>query len=212
MLARFRSHFRQQFVGYIALFLAVGGGGVAVASHLRVNTSDIVDQAVRNAKLGDNSVNGAKVKNESLTGQDLDKDSVGSPRITDGSLSSADIAPNSIASGRILDNTLTGADIRESTLSGVRLSGREWRIASSAKNSNSPKTASATCSTGKQVVGMGYDVSGGVSGNAPNATLDVVVNFVDSIYEQTATGVAYETDPTSDDWSVRVTAICANVE
>jgi hypothetical protein len=232
MLARFRRPSHATVVAYLALFFAIGGGGFAVASHLRVNTSDIVDEAVRNAKLGDNSVNGAKVKNESLTGQDLALNSVGSPRITDGSLtgqdialnsvgstritdgslSSVDIAPNSIASGRVLDNTLTGADINESTLSGVRLSGVQIVSSLTDTNSNSPKNTSVHCPAGKRVIGVGYHVFEDISGFFPDATRDVVVNAATPSDEDSAFASATENDPVSGAWSLSLRAICANAE
>jgi hypothetical protein len=79
-------------------------------------------------------------------------------------------------------------------------------------DSDSPKTATAECPGSKEVVGTGYDLGGVATGTPPNQQTDVVVTSViplentDSVYVS-----AIEEVPTSRDWSIRATAICATI-
>jgi hypothetical protein len=100
MLATVHSHLRRHVVGYVALFIALGG--TAWANHETIFSDDIVDGEVKspdiaNAAVGTNklpqgAVTTGKVKDNDLTGGD----------VADGSLSGADL----------LDNSLNGADVQ----------------------------------------------------------------------------------------------------
>lgn len=91
----------------------------------------------------------------------------------------------------------------------IGVNGWERDVAVSAHNSDSPKTAIASCPEGKFVVGTGYNISGGVSGNSPsNTQTDVVVHEL-SAYSSSVNVMALEETPTSANWLVTATAICA---
>jgi hypothetical protein len=78
----------------------------------------------------------------------------------------------------------------------------------SAENSVSSKQATATCQSGKVLLGTGFDIFGGKSGDSPNQETDVVMDFV--IPGSTSViAAAYEDEPTSANWSVKAIAICA---
>ena len=78
----------------------------------------------------------------------------------------------------------------------------------SAENSVSSKLATASCPSGKVLVGTGFDIFGGKSGASPNQETDVMMDFV--IPGSTSvTAAAYEDEPTSANWSVKAIAICA---
>jgi hypothetical protein len=64
MFTGLRAHFRQQFVGYLALFVALGGSAYAAAT---VGQNDIKNDAVRSRH----------VKNNSLTGIDINASTLG---------------------------------------------------------------------------------------------------------------------------------------
>lgn len=94
MLARFRSHFRQQFVGYLALFVALSG--TAFASGYLIS---------KNRQLGPHTVSGSRpphgahanlIKN-SIGGADIRSNSLGTRRIANGSLRESDLAPSAIS-------------------------------------------------------------------------------------------------------------------
>jgi len=90
-------------------FVIAFGGGTAYATHLVVESSDIVDGQVMTADLANSAVTGSKVASGSLFGSD----------IADGSLFSNDIGDNSLTGGDIAANTLTGSDVAESSLATV---------------------------------------------------------------------------------------------
>jgi hypothetical protein len=78
----------------------------------------------------------------------------------------------------------------------------------SAENSVSSKQATASCPSGKVLVGTGFDIFGAKSGTSPNQETDVMIDFV--IPGSTSvTAAAYEDEPTSANWSVKAIAICA---
>jgi hypothetical protein len=87
-----RSHLTYaNVIATIALFLALGGGGLAVASHLVVQSSDIVD----------NQVFSADVRNDSLSG---------------GGLAALDLRPGSVASSEVVNGSLNDEDIGHTTV------------------------------------------------------------------------------------------------
>jgi hypothetical protein len=80
-------HIRHNLVGYIALFLVLGGTAVALPGRNKVDSGDIKRNAVRASDIARNAVTPSK------------------------------IAPRSVDSLRVIDDSLGGADIDESTLS-----------------------------------------------------------------------------------------------
>jgi len=96
-----------------------------------------------------------------------------------------------------------GQDVAQIGVNGVQ------RVeAESAENSVSSKQATASCPSGKALVGTGFDIFGGKSGTSPNQETDVMMDFV--IPGSTSvTAAAYEDEPTSANWSVKAIAICA---
>jgi hypothetical protein len=95
----------------------------------------------------------------------------------------------------------------------IGVNGLEEIFSQSAEDSNSSKTQTVRCPSGKIVVGTGFDVVGGKSGSSPNAETDVVVDEVSPGHfgpsDHGVTVTAYEETPTSAEWAVRAIAICA---
>jgi len=116
-------------------------------------------------------------------------------------------APMKVDSGtKVAD--LNSDELDGKSASGIGVNGLEQVSSSSANNSDSSKTAVASCPSEKVVVGTGYDISGGKSGFSPNDETDVVIDEIVPV--STAVFVdAVEEEPTSANWSVRATAICA---
>src|SRR2546429_454099 len=108
MLRRLTSYIRQQHLGLIALFVALGGSAYAAAT---INSASVVDT----------SLPGADIRGRAK--------SKGKP-FTQGTLTGADIMGSAAAAGRpavngsvtgadIFDNSLTAADILEASLGKV---------------------------------------------------------------------------------------------
>jgi collagen triple helix repeat protein len=72
-LSRLAGHGRRHMVGYLALFVALGGTSYAATSLSAgsVGTRQLRDQAVSTSKLADGAVNSAKVQNHSLLASDF---------------------------------------------------------------------------------------------------------------------------------------------
>jgi hypothetical protein len=131
MLRRMVEYFRRNVVGFLALFVALGGSAYAVNT---VNSTDIVDGQVKSVDIGDGEVNSADVKDQSLTtfdvstflgadivdgtltGDDVADGSLTGFDIKDGQIGQVDLADGTVNSAKVADNSLTGTDINESTL------------------------------------------------------------------------------------------------
>jgi hypothetical protein len=90
----------------------------------------------------------------------------------------------------------------------IGVNGLQEVVVVSASNSDSPKSAQASCPAGKRVVGTGYDIFGGKSGSPPNEVTDVVVDEIQA-FSTFVEVLAFEEEPSSSNWSVTVSAICA---
>jgi hypothetical protein len=92
MKKRIRSHIGSNVVGYMALFVALGGTAYAVDGPLpgvdQVGSADIINNEVQSAD------------------------------IKDANVATVDIRSGAITSGKILDGSVIGADVDESTLNG----------------------------------------------------------------------------------------------
>ena len=118
--------------------------------------------------------------------------------------SGAPLAVNS--STKVSNLNADKVDGKHATQIGVN--GLQEVVVVSASNSDSPKSAQASCPAGKRVVGTGYDIFGGKSGAPPNEVTDVVVDEIQA-FSTFVEVLAYEEEPTSSNWSVTVSAICA---
>jgi hypothetical protein len=114
MFARFRSHFRQQFVGYIAMFIALGGTGAYAAnewngSNIQDGTltgADIQDLSLGLPDYGANSISTGKLKDQDVRTQDL----------RDLGVTNSKIAWDSVSSGKVINGSLLRQDFRAGEL------------------------------------------------------------------------------------------------
>jgi hypothetical protein len=143
--SRISEYIRNNILGVIAIYLALGG--IGVASHGapnsidsadiingEVKTADIAPQQVRTGDVardtGPNALTGTNIAADTITDADIAaaaqfngaaaggdlQDSYPAPTLAPGAVSGG-------AGGEIADDTVTGADVDESTLSGVPLTG-----------------------------------------------------------------------------------------
>ncbi len=86
--SRIRAHVRSNLIGYLALFVALGGtASAAVIAANSVNSKSIVNRQVKKAdlatgavtskKIGSNAVTGAKVADGSVAGSDVNEATLG---------------------------------------------------------------------------------------------------------------------------------------
>lgn len=97
----------------LALFVALGGGAVALEGKNSVNSGDIKKAAVKSSDL----------KDEAVKARDLAEDSVGGPEIASGAVGSAEVADAGLDGADVAPDALTGAEIDESSFSVFSLPG-----------------------------------------------------------------------------------------
>jgi hypothetical protein len=85
VLARIRSHLIGNAVGYLALFVALGGTSYAVATG-SIDSREIKNNAVASKDLRNNGVTARDVRNRSLTGGDVRPDSLGGAQVNEATL------------------------------------------------------------------------------------------------------------------------------
>jgi hypothetical protein len=109
-------HLRSNVVGYLALFVALGGTSAYAAN--TVFSSDIVDGEVKTADLAPGGVNSAKILDGTVSWNDLATDSVTSTRVKNASLNGYDLVPNTVTGKEVLESSL-GTVPDASTLGGL---------------------------------------------------------------------------------------------
>ena len=135
MLRRIGAHVRNQWMGALALFVALGGTAVAATGALdgpapgqdSVGSLDIIDGQVQSTDLRNNAVVGSKVRDDSLTDTDIAQNTLGfretatsaSDEIKFGSIDEWDVADNSLAGADVANNSLAGADVADNSLTGA---------------------------------------------------------------------------------------------
>ena len=200
MLAKLLSSLRQQTLGAIALFVALGGTSFAVATG-SIDSGEIKNNAIRSEDIRNNDIRSKDVRTGSLLARDFKLGQL--PTGPQGP--KGDTGPQ----GPKGDTGAPGAEGEPG------ISGLQRVAAESAFNSNSFKIVTATCPAGKRAIGSGALVDGGLSGDLPNTLTDVVIGAVVPTAETVVPGrvlaAAVEEEPTADAWSVTAFAICANV-
>jgi hypothetical protein len=101
MLRSTVGYFRRNVVGFLALFVALGGTAYAVNT---VGSSDIIDGQVKSVDVGDAEIKSADVKDESLT--TFDVSTFLGVDVVDGTLTSADIQNFSLGNGDFLTGSV----------------------------------------------------------------------------------------------------------
>lgn len=132
MSSRIAGHLRGNFVGYIAVFIALSGTAYAVDGPLQgqdqVGSEDIINNevkredlgpdAVRTANVLDNELRGADIAADTLTGADIaNTSSLGGAEISedllfnDDSLTAEDLAENAVGTTEVAPDSLLNFDL-----------------------------------------------------------------------------------------------------
>ncbi len=195
------AHLRNQWMGALSLFLVLAGGTAWAATELDKNE-------VKSKHIGKGQVKNA----------DLAKDAVTSPKVANGSLLDEDFAAGQLPQGPQGERGLQG----EQGIQGVPgspgepgLSGLVQISNASANNSESPKSAVATCPAGKRAISGSADINFGTTGDFPEQLTDVVItNSGSPSPETTVPGTVFarghEEEAHAGNWNVQVRGICAN--
>ena len=101
------AHLRAQWIGVLALLIALGTGSAYAAN--TVFSTDIVDGEVKEADIATAAVHEAEIGQGAVATDELKNDAVTTGKVLNGTLLGADVS----------DNSLKGVDIDESTLSSI---------------------------------------------------------------------------------------------
>jgi uncharacterized protein YjbI with pentapeptide repeats len=123
MFRKLASYIRQQHIGLLALFVALGGSAYAAAT---INSQNVVDNSLTGNDIrGRNASRGKPFTEGTLTGQDV-RGSVGAPGrpAVNGSLTGADIGDQSLTGADVAGKSLTGAHIADGSITGANIFGK----------------------------------------------------------------------------------------
>lgn len=224
----------------VALFVALGGAAYAVSplGNKSVKTRNLANGAVTTVKLRGGAVTNLKLRNGAVTGSKIANGTIGSSQLASGAVRSAQLGGGVVTEAKLKDgvvsekklasNAVVNAKIANGAVGSTKLAssllGQLLKNVSYVRGSSGPadtatetKTASATCPSGKQVIGGGAQIIGDATEVAitrsmtpPNEPIPMVVGSGvpgPSTWAARATDIGGETVP----WSLEAFAICAEL-
>ncbi len=136
MHKRILQHVRGNVVGYLALFVSLGGVSYAattLAPANSVNSRAIIDGQVMTPDLAPNAIKadqfclsgscvGSKeIANNAVSSSELAPGAVGTTQLAHGAIGTSQIANNAVGSGQVADGSLSGADIANNTITAANV-------------------------------------------------------------------------------------------
>jgi hypothetical protein len=198
-------------VAFVALVAALSGTAVALPGTNTVDSGDIKNNSVRSKDLRNNDVRGKDIRAGTVTSSDLQDDGVTGTDVRESTLAKVPSAA-SADSASTATNATTAANAANlgGEPAGDYLNDIRMVTEVSASDSVSPKTVTADCASGEQIVGGGANIEGGT---APE---NIVLQ--DSHPDQSDPGdafdswvaVAVETDADAGNWTLTTYALCAD--
>jgi hypothetical protein len=226
-------------ISCIALFVALSGAAYAAKATLgnkAVKTRNLANGAVSTLKLRSGAVTTLKLRNGAVTGAKIAPGAVGSNQLADGGVRSVDLgggvvteaklknsavtesklANNSVTNSKLAANSVTAGKIQDGAVTAAKLSaGFNAQLLKNVSyvTKSSPLVfpsdsaeVTAECPSGKQAIGGGAQVSIDTEKVALIASAPVV----DGAGKRTGwTAAAAEFKEEAADWTLEVTAICA---
>jgi hypothetical protein len=223
----------------VALFVALSGAAYAATAALpkkSVKTRHLAKGLVTTQKLRNGAVTAAKLRNGAVTGTKIAPGAVGSSQLADGSVRSADLGGGVVTTPKLKNGAVTGEKIANGAVTNSKLGTdsvtagkiQEGAVTASklapgfnaqlVKNvSYVTKTSplvfpsdsaevTAECPVGKQAIAGGA----GISLDTNKVALVESGPVVDGAGKRTGwSAAAAEFDEEAADWSLEVTAICA---
>jgi hypothetical protein len=236
---RVRAHVRGQAVGYLALFVALGGTSYAAVKLPRnsvrakqiatnavghaeirphaVGTSDLHPGAVTSTVLAPGAVNAAAISQRQIDTDKIADGAITNPKLADDAVDARTVADGAIGAGEIVDGGVGTSELADGSVTPAKLDDataarvRGWRIVT-AHTANTKSTIDgigARCPAGSQVLGGGGHIDQAAI-LPDNATLgSYPERFTDGTSGYHFT--ARWNDPPGAGWSVTAYAVCAVV-
>jgi hypothetical protein len=232
---RFKRHLTvANVLSCIALFVALGSGAAFAATKLapgQVKARNIASQAVTNAKIKTQAVTSGKIKNSGINSVDLGPGSVTNSKLAKKVVTESKLGTESVVNSKLAKKSVTEAKIAAEAVSNGKL-GKEvvtaQKISASlyaqllknvtyvtettVNDSVTAKSVTATCPTGKEVLGGGVKINGASS----NPKAGVVVSESAPVTSSTnarvgwvAGGREVGSEDETNSWQVVAYAICA---
>lgn len=207
-------------VAFVALVAALSGTAVALPGTNTVDSGDIKNNSVRSKDLRNNDVRSNDIRTGTVTSSDLRDDGVTGTDVRESTLAKVPSAANA-DSASTATNATTAANAANATTAAnaANLGGEpagdylnDIRMVTevSASDSVSPKTVTANCASGEEIVGGGANIEGG--------TVPENIVLQDSHPDQSDPGdafdswvaIAVETDADAGNWTLTSYALCAD--
>ena len=185
MFARFLLHLRQQYAGFLALFIVLGGTSYAVAT---------------------GSIDSREIKNNTVASKDIRNNQVSTRDVRDRSLLSRDFKPGQLPSGPQGSAGPAGPPGPPGPPGPAGLSGVEY-VQNVTALSSENKGANAQCPEGKRAIGAGAEVFAAV-GIPPDEVGLQAVGYGPGRVSTYARAVEHVA--TAGNWGLVVQAVCAN--
>jgi hypothetical protein len=193
------------WIAFMALGVALSGTAVALPGTNLVDSGDIRNNTVRSKDLRNNDVRGKDIRTGAVGTSDLRNEGVTGNDVRESTLAKVPRAARADSA-----TTATGAANLGGEPAGDYLNDIRMVTEVSASDSTSPKTVTANCASGEEIVGGGANIEGGT---APE---NIVLQ--DSHPDQSNPGDAFdnwvalavETDADAGNWTLTTYALCAD--
>jgi hypothetical protein len=160
-----RAHLRTNLVGYLALFVALGGTGAWAAD--KITAKDIARNAVRAKHIKKNAVKGPKIAAGAVSAnkladgavvtQKLSDASVVTQKLGDASVVTQKLGDASVVTEKLADGAVTAAKLAEDAAPGFT----DYEYVETTHNVQPGDTAivtAASCPPGKKLLGGGFAI------------------------------------------------------
>jgi hypothetical protein len=205
-------------IACIALFAALGGAAVAAKTASKVKTQNLVNGAVTTAKLRNGAVTTSKLRNGAVTGQKIAPATIGSSQLANGSVRSGQLGGQVVTEAKIKNGAVSEAKLGTGAVSSGKLAPTflaqllrnvTYVTETSINDSETEKSVTATCPTGKEVIGGGARINSPSSVAVAVSASYPLVSSNNGRIGWIASGHETPTEPGN--WQVVAYAICAEL-
>jgi hypothetical protein len=192
-------------ISCIALFVALGGAAYAVSplGSKSVKTKNLANGSVNTLKLRSGAVTTLKIRNGAVTGAKIAPGAVGATQIANGAVRSSALGGGVVTEAKIKNGAVSQAKLSTSFAAQL-LKNTQYVVKTGVSNSE-PKSETAECPAGKEVIGGGARLLGANTQLALTESAPVINGGGKWVAS------AVEFAPEAGDWSIQVVAVCAEL-